>query len=198
MSKPAKFNREETIKKAADLYWEKGFHATSMRNLQEVIDMRPGSIYASFGSKEGLFKEALQHYAQSGVAQLESCVANSGSPLTALKMFVEGAVSAREHNAPSGMCMLVKTVAELTEEHAELLAEAKQSLIMVETAFAKLLAQAQDNGELDSSQTPQALARFLQVQIIGIRTYAHANSDDNTIQDFIEAIFSNPPLARRA
>ena len=66
MSKSAKFNREDIIQKAANLYWEKGFHATSMRNLQEVIDMRPGSIYASFGSKEGLFKEALQHYASHG------------------------------------------------------------------------------------------------------------------------------------
>ncbi|WP_434939573.1 TetR/AcrR family transcriptional regulator [Shewanella sp. HL-SH8] len=194
MSKPAKFNREDIIEKAANLYWEKGFHATSMRNLQEVVDMRPGSIYASFGSKEGLFKAALQHYVKSGVAQLHMCIADTHSPLAALKLFVERAVLS-QGNAPSGMCMLVKTVAELTEDNADLLAEAKESLVMVEAEFASLLAQAQQNGELDTAQTPQALARFLQVQIIGIRTYAHANRDDNTIGDFIEAIFSNPPLA---
>ncbi|KPZ69124.1 HTH-type transcriptional repressor ComR [Shewanella sp. P1-14-1] len=198
MSKPAKFNREETIQKAANLYWEKGFHATSMRNLQEVIDMRPGSIYASFGSKEGLFKEALQHYATSGIVQLNQCIADNDSPIAALKQFVETAVLANRNCAPSGMCMLVKTVAELTDENADLLEQAKRSLVMVETAFAELLAQAQAQGEVETQQTPQALARFLQVQIIGIRTYAHANSDDNTIQDFIDAIFSNPPLAKQS
>ncbi|MFA0500949.1 TetR/AcrR family transcriptional regulator, partial [Vibrio sp. 10N.222.46.A1] len=56
MAKTAKFDRQDVVDKATNLYWEKGFHATSMRNLQDVIDMRPGSIYAAFGSKEGLFK----------------------------------------------------------------------------------------------------------------------------------------------
>lgn len=59
MSKQAKFDRDDVIEKAKNLYWEKGYHATSMRNLQDVVDMRPGSIYAAFGSKDNLFKEAL-------------------------------------------------------------------------------------------------------------------------------------------
>ncbi|MBR9728784.1 TetR/AcrR family transcriptional regulator [Shewanella intestini] len=196
MTKPAKFDREDIIHRAANLYWEKGFHATSMRNLQEVIDMRPGSIYAAFGSKEGLFKEALDHYAQSGVDVLDDCVAKTDSPLAALKLFVEKAIAGQKTPAPSGMCMLVKTVAELTEENADLLAQAKQSLSVVEGEFAKLLAQAQANGDIDTEQTPQALARFLQVQIIGIRTYAHVNSDDQTIGQLVNATFNNPPLAK--
>ena len=59
MGNAAKFDRQQVIDKATHLYWEKGFHATSMRHLQEVIDMRPGSIYAAFGSKEELFKHCL-------------------------------------------------------------------------------------------------------------------------------------------
>ncbi|MCL1046986.1 TetR/AcrR family transcriptional regulator [Shewanella electrodiphila] len=192
MSKPAKFNREDIIHKAANLYWQKGFHATSMRNLQEVIDMRPGSIYATFGSKEGLFKEALQYYAQTGVQALHACRTETGSPLQALKLFIERSVmgSKCDTQAPSGMCMLVKTVAELTEDNADLLAEAKLSLVMIETEFAKLLTEAQTCGELDASQDVKALARFVQVQIIGIRTYAHANRDSDTIQQLIDDLFS--------
>ncbi|MEZ9142353.1 MULTISPECIES: TetR/AcrR family transcriptional regulator [unclassified Shewanella] len=194
MSKLAKFNREDTIQKAANLYWEKGFHATSMRNLQEVIDLRPGSIYASFGSKEGLFKEALQYYAQMGVEMLAKCRVDAGSPIKALKLFIERSVICNKPAAPSGMCMLVKTVAELTEDNADLLAETKNALAMVESEFAALLSEAQALGELDAKQDPQALARFIQVQIIGIRTYAHANQDDKTIQDLIDAVFDSSQL----
>ena len=194
MSKSAKFNREDTIQKAANLYWEKGFHATSMRNLQEVIDLRPGSIYASFGSKEGLFKEALQYYAQMGVEMLARCRVDAGSPLKALKLFIERSVICNKSAAPSGMCMLVKTVAELTEDNADLLAETKNALAMVESEFAALLSEAQALGELDAKQDPQALACFIQVQIIGIRTYAHANQDDKTIQDLIDAVFDSSQL----
>ncbi len=71
MAKPAKFDRQKVIDKATNLYWKKGFHATSMRNLQTEIDMRPGSIYAAFGSKDGLFKEALRNYADIALTQLE-------------------------------------------------------------------------------------------------------------------------------
>ena len=130
-----------------------------------------------------------------GVAQLNDCIDSTDSPILALKLFIERAILANRGCAPSGMCMLVKTVAELTDENADLLIEAKLSLVMVETEFAKLLAQAQANGELDTSQTPQALARFLQVQIIGIRTYAHVNQDDKTIQNLIDGVFNSAPFS---
>ncbi|WOD06891.1 hypothetical protein [Marinomonas sp. GJ51-6] len=41
MSKKAKFDRQQVIENATNLYWEKGYHATSMRNLQDAIDLRP-------------------------------------------------------------------------------------------------------------------------------------------------------------
>ncbi|MCT7654735.1 TetR/AcrR family transcriptional regulator [Oceanimonas sp. NS1] len=52
-----------------------------MRTIQAAIDMRPGSIYASFGSKEGLFQEALTHYARSSRSRLAACVERASSPL---------------------------------------------------------------------------------------------------------------------
>ncbi|MFQ3195590.1 MAG: TetR/AcrR family transcriptional repressor of nem operon, partial [Colwellia sp.] len=50
MVNKVKFERDDVIRKASQLFWEKGFHATSTRDLQEVVNMRPGSIYAAFGS----------------------------------------------------------------------------------------------------------------------------------------------------
>ncbi|MGB5599798.1 MAG: TetR/AcrR family transcriptional regulator, partial [Thiothrix litoralis] len=119
MANTAKYDRQDVIQKATNLFWEKGFHATSMRNLQEAIDMRPGSIYASFGSKEGLFKETLQHYANNSLARLKSHTQES--PLEALREFLNSVVCCQPQ-APSNMCMLVKTISELTGDNAELLA----------------------------------------------------------------------------
>ena len=53
MANKVKFEREQVVYAASQLFWEKGFHATSTRDLQDAINMRPGSIYAAFGSKEG-------------------------------------------------------------------------------------------------------------------------------------------------
>ena len=191
MAKNIKYDREDVVKKATDLYWEKGFHGTSMRNLQDVIDMRPGSIYATFGSKEGLYKEAIQYYADMGLQQMEDCRKATSSPLDALKMFMKKLIIESYHSAPSGMCMLAKTVAELTEENAELLAEAKRLLNVLEGAFVGVLLQAQERGELDNSIDTVALARYIQVQILGLRSYLRVNDNysDSDMDRLIDELF---------
>ena len=189
MSKSAKFDRADVVEKATKLYWEKGFHGTSMRNLQDVVDMRPGSIYATFGNKENVFKEALQHYAEVSLSRLSACKKASSSPIEALRMLVKSIVI--NPSAPSGMCMLVKSVTELTSENAELLSEAKRLLSLIEAAFAATFKEAIEQGEISASKDPNYLARYLQIQVMGIRTYARANDDDQTIEALIDDIFDS-------
>lgn len=154
-----------------------------MRNLQKAVDLRPGSIYAGFGSKEGLFKEALQNYANKSVQTLKSFSKIHDSPLQALQAFITSVVSvSKSPQAPSNMCMLVKTISELTEDNAELVAEAQRLLANMETEFADLLSQAQIRGELDVSKDPKRLASLLQLQLMGLRAYVRSNKDANVEQ----------------
>ncbi|MEZ8746300.1 MULTISPECIES: TetR/AcrR family transcriptional regulator [Vibrio] len=194
MAKTAKFDRQDVVDKATNLYWEKGFHATSMRNLQDVIDMRPGSIYAAFGSKEGLFKETLARYTELGIHNLNRFRSETDSPIKALENFVKRAVVESKKSAPNGMCMLAKTVAELTDEHAELLEEAKKSLKIMEGEFAKLIAEAQELGEISKERKPTQLARHVQVQIAGLRTYAKTCDDTELLNSMVEDIFKYHPF----
>lgn len=191
MTSSAKYDREVAIRKATNLFWAKGFHATSMRNIQQAMDMRPGSIYASFGSKEALFKLALQCYLEQGQRKLEVSVFEAGSPLAGLKQFVEDAVLNSNDLAPSGMCMLVKTISELTEEHADLLAEARRLLKKMEQVFASVLHQAQAAREIDQDTDCDRLARYLQMQFMGLRAYARATEDHGSqLQDLIDDTFA--------
>lgn len=192
MSKQTKFNRDEVIKKAKDLYWEKGYHATSMRNLQDVVDMRPGSIYAAFGSKENLFNEALNCYAQESTKHLASCMAKEKTTLDGLKHFLRSITTCDKGSRPSGMCMIVKSIAELTQnDHPDLLSNATQILGRIESSFNKIFQQAIDNGEIDIAKDPTELARYFQIQLIGLRTYAQVSHSTNAIENFIDDIFKN-------
>jgi TetR/AcrR family transcriptional repressor of nem operon len=185
----ARHDRHETIKKATQLFWEKGFHATSMRNLQDFVDLRPGSIYASFGSKEGLFKETLQCYANASLERLAT-YAETRPPLDALKAFITDTVCTKKGSSPSDMCMLAKTIAELTQDNAELLAEAKRLLKTIEAAFADLVVNAQQDGAIDASKDPIRIASFLQMQLMGLRAYSRANDGNADIKALIEDVFA--------
>jgi AcrR family transcriptional regulator len=190
MSKQAKFDRDEVIEKAKNLYWQKGYHATSMRNLQDVVDMRPGSIYAAFGSKDNLFKEALKRYAEESSEQLALCMKDSPTVLVGLKQFIRNATIFNKDRMPSGMCMIVKTVSELTHsDSSELLASAMKILANIETEFIELFQQAIDLGEINADKDPVSLARYLQVQIIGLRTYSQINHDADALERLIDELF---------
>lgn len=191
MAATAKFDRQEAIEKATDLFWAKGFHATSMRNIQQAIDMRPGSIYASFGSKEGLFSEALKCYAQASKARLTAVVAAAESPLQGLQQFVREGVIGCAQESPSILCMLVKTISELTDDNADLLAESKHLLREMEAAFAGYLLDAQQQGELRSDLDPQQVACSLQMQMMGLRAYTRVNDRQDQIEALIDHIFDN-------
>jgi TetR/AcrR family transcriptional repressor of nem operon len=195
MSKHAKFDRAEVIEKATNLYWEKGYNGTSMRNLQEIVDMRPGSIYATFGSKDNLFKEAINHYADASTSLLEACLDESESLLSGLKLFIQKIIIYNQACAPSGMCMIVKSVSELTEnDNKELLNEAKRLFNNIEIKFADIITQAINIGEIDKGKDAIELARYVQIQVIGLRTYTRVNNNTETVKKLIDNIFLGYPF----
>ncbi|TEW52898.1 TetR/AcrR family transcriptional regulator [Psychromonas algicola] len=195
MSKNAKFDRAEVVEKATNLYWEKGYHGTSMRDLQATVDLRPGSIYAAFGSKDNLFKEAINHYANSTGKLLQLCLDETSSPLAGLKLFIRKITIENRENAPSDMCMIVKSISELTDnDNKELLDEAKALLNGVESRFADIIEDAMQTGEISSNKNAMDLARYMQVQIIGLRTYSRVNDDQTIIEKFIDDIFVGAPF----
>jgi AcrR family transcriptional regulator len=64
IGRPREFDRGAALEAAMLLFWRKGFAMTSMNDLCEAMDIRSPSLYAAFGSKEGLYLEALEHYVQ--------------------------------------------------------------------------------------------------------------------------------------
>jgi TetR/AcrR family transcriptional repressor of nem operon len=196
MSKTAKFDRQKVIDKATNLYWKKGFHATSMRSLQEEIDMRPGSIYAAFGSKDGLFTEALRHYTDMALAHLTLCRSKHSSPIEALKAFVKIQVIDTKDDAPNAMCMLAKTIGELTEDNQNLIDTTKAYLGEIANQFVDLIEEAQAMGEIDKDKNSSDLSNRVQIQIAGLRTFAKIDDDKNKLEAMIEDFFSHYPFKK--
>ncbi len=64
--RPRAFDREAALEKAMQAFWARGYDGTSMAQLVEAMGINSPSIYAAFGSKEGLFFEAVELYMRSG------------------------------------------------------------------------------------------------------------------------------------
>lgn len=64
MGRPRGFDADEILDKAINAFWQYGYEGTSMATLMEVTGLNKPSLYAAFGSKEELFRSALDRYWQ--------------------------------------------------------------------------------------------------------------------------------------
>ena len=188
MVNKVKFERETVVRLASQLFWEKGFHATSTRDLQEAVNMRPGSIYSAFGSKEGLYIESLKDYTEQMESQIKECLSTSDSILGGLRAFVEDVVTKKE-STPSAICMLVKANCEFADKDSNLYQLSLDLADKFENYLSVLFEQAIEKNELSNNISAQEYARFFEVQFTGLRGYFNRPGVESLAQPMINQMF---------
>lgn len=186
MARASIHNRQDSLERALQLFWQKGFHATSLKDLEKALDMRPGSIYATFGSKDGLFQEALERYARLGLAEVDRTFQAHESPLAGLAAYLRGLGGICDRELPSRACMLVKSLLELGEREHAARNKAEELLAGMEARFVAHFAEAKRVGELDSGLDPVRLGRRLQAEIMGLRAFAQREVDSAAVRALAE------------
>ena len=189
MANKVKFERENVVRVASQLFWQKGFHATSTRDLQEAVNMRPGSIYSAFGSKEGLYCESLKDYTVQMKTQIEGFLSSADTVLGGLRAFVENVVIKTKDCSPSAICMLVKANSEFAEKDSNLYELSLDLTAQFEAYLTQLFNQAINKGELSNTLTAVEYARFFQVQFTGLRGYFNRPNVEQFAEPTINQMF---------
>lgn len=193
-----KYDRAKAIDKAASLFWRLGFQGTKMRDLQKHLDMRPGSIYAGFGSKEELFKEALDLYTEQSVQNIRRYAQQHDNALTALYELVKDQVIEPKSKRQPKNCFLIKTVTELDNSNAQISLWAQSGLAKVEEEFTRVFEAAQAQGILPAEADCRRLGKWLQVQIMGLRAYSQLQVSRDEMKKMLDDMFSSLPKAASA
>lgn len=186
-----KYDHADALNKATELFWQNGFQGTKMRDLQTHLDMRPGSIYAGFGSKEGLFLQVLDCYVQQSIKKIDDYNRLAANPLEALKNFVSDYIFVEGKLENCRVCLLVKTVSESEASQPKLHTHALLGLRKVEQKFTELFTQAQQQTQLNPNANPEQLGKWLQMQIMGLVMYSKNCAKKQDIMLMIEHIFSS-------
>jgi TetR/AcrR family transcriptional repressor of nem operon len=178
MPRPAKYDRTTMLDRALDLFWTKGYEATSVHDLLAGLDIHRGTLYDSFGDKHSLFMEVLAHYQQNVGTKLLHVLAQPGSKKQAIhrlfQMLIDNVGTA---NGRRG-CLLTNTAMELAQCDAQVATAVDQYQGLLLEAFRLALAEAQAAGEIPP-RTPeqlQVLAQYLLSNLQGLRVLARTNA----------------------
>jgi AcrR family transcriptional regulator len=114
MPRPKEYDRTTVVRAARDVFWERGYEATSLSDLEAHTGLNRSSLYQEFGSKRGLFGEALRSYVTE-VAEPRLAVLRDKTGAAAVVAYLTqlaATLRAMPGRARRG-CLMVNSIAEL-------------------------------------------------------------------------------------
>ncbi|GAA0320499.1 TetR/AcrR family transcriptional regulator [Actinoallomurus spadix] len=167
--RPPTFDRAKALAAATRLFWEHGYEATSIGELTKAMGMRPGSLYAAFGDKQGLFKEVVQAYGRSPVgAFMGAALEDEPTAREAFRRILRDAAAIYPDPSHPAGCLTISAATNVTVQDAEVAAFLRDLRNANLAAFETRLRTAQRDGELPATADPRALAAYFAAVIQGM------------------------------
>ncbi|MFI8513823.1 TetR/AcrR family transcriptional regulator [Streptomyces sp. NPDC085460] len=187
MARTKEFDPEAALQAALDLFWARGYEATSMADLVEHLGIGRASIYATFGNKHELYLKALDRYLESRDPGLVEELSAPGPALPAVRTLVRRfAAEATTEGLRLTGCFVTNSATELAPRDPVVARRVELSWEQIETLLHSALTRARAQGELPEDRDPRALARMLLVLLQGIRVVGKASTDPARVRDAAE------------
>ncbi|MEV5572891.1 TetR family transcriptional regulator [Spirillospora sp. NPDC052269] len=181
MARTKEFDPDAALRRALELFWERGYEGTSMADLVERTGVARASLYSTFGGKHDLYTKALDLYTRSTPSIVEA-LSQPGPALPALRALVER-YATESCDASLRGCMVVNAAVEMAGHDAAVARQVEASWTELETALTSALIRARAQGELTPDRDPRALARLLLVLFQGMRVLGRAAGGEERLRD---------------
>ena len=189
MPRVKEFDRDEVLRRAMDLFWAKGYEATSVQDLVDEMGINRGSLYGTFGGKHDLFLAAIDHYADSIVS--ESLLRlESGGPVRDLIRRHFGRMIEQPASAPRRGCMMTNSAVERAPCDAAIAERVRSHFDRIAEVFAALIARGQATGEVSGRYPAAQMARFLLMNFNGLRVLSKSGESPERLNEAVDVALS--------
>ena len=200
MGRTKSYDREALVGKAVELFRDHGFAGTSAEMLVERLGVNRYSLYAEFGSKQGLFDAALQRYDEEVLGRNFGPLEVPGAGLREVRALLEFFGAARESPASGRGCLLCNTAVEFGPDDPSGAAFVQRYFERISEAFYAALVNARSKGKLRPAVDPQEEAGFFTASVLGLFVMLRAKAPPTVIESaarvaiaHLEALRAEPP-----
>lgn len=186
IGRPREFDTDQALEAAMRQFWSKGYEATSLQNLLEVMEVSKSSFYETFGSKHELFEQCLTLYANTLIASLREELRQAKTGLSFIEKVLKGLINEALTKGEKCGCLMVNTTNELAQRDkiiAKLVANGTKSL---QGVFEEAVKRGQKERNIPMNKAPEPLSNYLVSSMVGLKTMVKGGADAKTIKDICE------------
>jgi TetR/AcrR family transcriptional regulator, transcriptional repressor for nem operon len=183
--RPQIFDEQEVLKKATQLFWTKGYEATSTEDLLNAMGIGKSSFYHAFKGKRKLFEMVIEKFVSESTQRLLKDIETSNDPIQSIKNFFRN-IAATPNNLHQKGCFMGNIIVELSNIDKPLENMAIKKLKKLEQVFLEQITMAQQNGQLKTKEDPAVIARYLVTMWNGLNITRRMYPDTNALLPLIE------------
>lgn len=185
----AEFDREYVLRQAMLAFMQYGYAKTSMQKLTQVTALHPGSLYAAFGNKKGIFLASIEQYQTDRNQQFTALFCDTKPVLPSLRNYLNAIIEECICGDAMKVCLLTKSITEVEGQDLQISQVLMANLNAYENALGKQFDRAITQGEILNGKSAVHLARFLAMGLYGLRTYALTNRCEKDLHQLADDLY---------
>jgi TetR/AcrR family transcriptional regulator, transcriptional repressor for nem operon len=186
MPRTKEFDREDVIQKARELFWQKGYEATSMDELVNNLGISRSSLYDTFGDKHQLYCATLNSYCELNAYTLAKEATQVENPLAFIQYVFDIIIDQAKKDKDNKGCYVVNSMVEFSNRDEKIKAIVDANNKTFETMLQGLIQRGQKTGTINQQQSAKQLAQFLLNTIYGMRISARSNASIKELKDVVK------------
>jgi TetR/AcrR family transcriptional regulator, transcriptional repressor for nem operon len=190
MARTREFDLDQVVAAAMDAFRRSGYEGTSLRDLADATGLGSGSIYAAFGSKEGLYLAALDLYRRRYALPLLDVLRAHGDSRAVIREVFVGAVDDIARDGNRLACLIVAGAMERARDDPRVAERLRGTTRALELALFDVIAEGQTRGEIPADRSPADLAAFLVTSLQGLRVMGAIDPDRDALLRTAEVALS--------
>jgi TetR/AcrR family transcriptional repressor of nem operon len=185
MPRTKAFDEQQVLEKAVDLFWRKGYHATSMQDLVDNLGINRASLYGTYGDKKQLFERALSCYQTGNTTFIKSFLSAQPDVKTGIQQLFNYVIEQATSNGERRGCFVVNTTTEMATKDAQIAATLRENQLAFEATLHEYLRTGQQEGQLSKKLNLHHISGLLYTLFVGIQVVSKTEPDPNKLNSII-------------
>lgn len=190
IGRPREFDSDQALRAAMQVFWSKGYEATSLTDLIEAMKISKSSFYQTFQGKHQLFENCIVHYQDRFISDMTDALEKAKTGRAFIeKTFNEMADKAKPNCDRRG-CLIVNCVSEFAQKDPVIAALITKSIQKITDVFLTAIKRAQQEGDISKNKNPRPLARYLLSSMHGLTAMVKAGASPTEIREVSRVVLT--------